>query len=160
MIYTKDAIFPYPILRNGSNDYIEDHFELNIELEENSTEFFFKISYEIAPEFLEELISSNKAELVFLIQAKDNKFYVINNNNTMIKIPKNRLSLDNRTSTQLMLRAKEEISFANNDDLNEYYDAVKEEVVVDSHAVLAISNVVIYDGRITKPFELFESCEE
>lgn len=156
MIYTKDAIYPYPVYRNNANDYVSDNFALDLELNENSDEYIFTIKYELESQFLAAMINQKRAELIFIIQAKDNKYFEIEENGCELRIPKNRLSLDKRTSTQLLLRANEEITFMDNDELNEYYNTIKAEIIVDAHAILALSNVVIYDGSTNKPFELFE----
>jgi len=156
MIYTKDAIFPYPILRYGSNDYQDNGFNLKIKLEEDTFNYYFKVTHELESEFINDLVANDLAETILVIQSKDNKFFTIKQDEETVAIKKSRLSLDTRTSLQLLIRAKSDVSFELNSDLDPYYDDIKEQIVIHPYAVLAISNVVIYDGRITKPFELFE----
>lgn len=40
MIYTKKANFPYPVLMNFTNEYKDALFELDVDLRDNSEEFF------------------------------------------------------------------------------------------------------------------------
>lgn len=155
MIYNKEATFPYPVLTNGSDTYVNGYFSLDIELIEND-EYNFLIEYELSSEFLKALVDTNKAQLVLVIQSKDNKFYNITNTKQKINIKKTRISLDKRTSIQLLLKSNEDISFCLNDDLNSFYEGIKSELSVQPHAVLALSNVVIFDGSLRKPFDLFE----
>src|SRR5699024_7034133 len=61
-----------------------------------------------------------------------------------------------RTSIQLHIQALESISFANNHDLSAFYRLFKEELILNKHALLGYSNVVVFDGDIKKPLELFE----
>lgn len=156
MIYNKEATFPYPVLTNGTENYKQGEFILDVELMENAFVYKFNISYDIGSSFLSELVQTDMAELIFVVQSKDNKFYLLDRNQKEIYIPKNRISFNKRTSLQLLIRANKEISFMNNMDLNEFYDDKKSEIIVHEHAVLGLSNIVIFDGSNKKPFELFE----
>lgn len=156
MIYSKEASYPYPVLTNKSEGYHNGIFNLDIELQMNSEEYRFLIHYELSSEFLRELIRKGKAELFFVVQSRDNKFYSLQGENKTVSIPRNRISFNKRTSLQLLIRAKEELSFQDNQDLDEFYDSIKEDMVVPAHSVLGLSNVVIFDGSNKKPFEIFE----
>lgn len=48
------------------------------------------------------------------------------------------------------------MEFSDNNDLNTFYDAIKEEIQVKAGNVLAFSNTVIFDGEQNKPYDLFE----
>lgn len=156
MIYKKEANFPYPVLTNNSNCYEENNFSLDVELNENSTEYIFKINYDLSSEFLNNLISSEDAEIILIIQSKDNKFYTLKSNGESVHIPKSRISLSKRTSLQLLVKANKEISCEKNNELNDFYNNIKEDLVIQKNSVLAFSDVVIFDGSLKKPFELFE----
>ena len=156
MIYKKDANFPYPLLTNTSNSYDRCNFTLDIELNENTYEYIFQIKYEIESDFIKKLIRDNKAQLVLVVQSKDNKFFNLKLNENMKTIPKNRISLSKRTTIQLLIQSKEEINFKDNDDLNPFYGSIKDQINVPKHSILGFSNSVMFDGSTAKPLELFE----
>ncbi|MDG4658523.1 hypothetical protein P6P90_16545 [Ectobacillus antri] len=156
MIYKKDANFPYPLLTNTSTSYESSNFILDVQLHENVHHYRFDINYEIDSEFIMNLLHTNKAQLVLVVQSKDNKFFKLKPHETYVTIEKSRISVSKRTSLQLHLQSLEDISFANNDDLNDFYRAFKSDIVIPKHTILGFSNVVIFDGSITKPLALFE----
>ena len=156
MIYKKDANFPYPLLTNTSNSYEGCNFTLDIELNENTYEYIFQIKYEIESDFIKKLIRENKAQLVLVVQSKDNKFFNLSLNEKIKTIPKNRISLSKRTTIQLLIQSKEEINFKENNDLNAFYGSIKDQINVPKHSILGFSNSVMFDGSTAKPLELFE----
>lgn len=156
MIYKKDANFPYPLLTNTSNSYDGCNFTLDIELNENTYEYIFQINYDIESDFIKKLIRENKAQLVLVVQSKDNKFFNLSLNETIKTIPKNRISLSKRTTIQLLIQSKEEINFKENNDLNTFYGSIKDQINVPKHSILGFSNSVMFDGSTAKPLELFE----
>ena len=155
MIFSKNAIFPYPVLKNELDDYTENIFNLEVDLKDNTNEFIFEITYEIGSDYIKNLIDTKKAALFLVIRAKDNKFFRVENN-SKVSIPKNRISLDNRTSIQLIIRAEEQIDFQDNNDLTGFYTGIKSKISIDKHCLLGLSNVVIFDGSMRKPFDIFE----
>ena len=157
MIYTKKANFPYPVLMNFSNDYLEDEFEFDVQLKDDIDEYILEVEWKMSSTFIEDKIKRDKADVILIVKSKDNQFYLLGkNNNAVKKIKRNRLCLSSRTVMQLMVVAKEEISFEDNEDLNEFYDDAKAEIIVEPGQVLAFSNTVIFDGSQDKPYELFE----
>ncbi|MGE6400241.1 hypothetical protein [Bacillus cereus] len=156
MIYKKDANFPYPILTNSSMSYASSEFKLDIELEENTDAYRFEIISDITSTFLSNLVESKKAALILIIQSKDNKFFILNPGQRYIEIPKSRISLSKRTSLQLHLQAKEDISFSDNHDLDEFYTLFKDKIIVSKHSLLGFSNIVLFEGSSTNPLALFE----
>ena len=155
MIFSKNAIFPYPVLKNELDDYTENIFNLEVDLKDNTNEFIFEITYEIGSDYIKNLIDTKKAALFLVIRAKDNKFFRVENN-SKVSIPKNRISLDKRTSIQLIIRAEEQIYFHDNNDLTGFYTGIKSKISIDKHCLLGLSNVVIFDGSMRKPFDIFE----
>lgn len=156
MIYSKDATFPYPVLIHGSENYKKNDFLLDVELQENNNEYRFIIKYSLNSDFLNNLVQGDKAELIFIVQSKDNKFYYLQKDENEIRIPKNRISLSKRTTLQLIIKANEQISLEDNLDLNEFYNDIRKDVFVPAHSVMGLSNIVLYDGNNKKPFDLFE----
>ncbi|MEI3611880.1 hypothetical protein [Pseudogracilibacillus sp. SO30301A] len=156
MIYRKDANFPYPVLANTSDSYEENYFDLDVNVSDNVDYYFFDFSYEIDSEFIRQLIAEGKAQIILIIQTKDNKFYKLTPGQKQVKIKKSRLSLNNQTSIQLHIQALETINFSHNEDLNDFYMQFKDELSVEKFSLLGYSNVVQFNGNIKKPFELFE----
>lgn len=156
MIYKKDANFPYPVLTNASNSYKNCNFILDVNLEENTHNYRFTIEYDIDSEFINEILSSGQAELILVVQSKDNKFFILRNEEKAIEISKSRISLSKRTTLQLLIKSKEDISFKNNYDLSEFYDDFKDEIIVPKNSLLGFSNSLIFEGSTTKPLEIFE----
>lgn len=156
MIYKKDANFPYPILTNTSNSYDNCSFILDINLEENTNEYIFEISYDITSPFIEKLLQNGQATLVLIIKSKDNKFFNLEYGQKSKSIPKSRISLSNKTVIQLFIQSNEEINFKNNYDLDLFYEGFKDEIYVPKNSILGFSNSVVFDGSTNKPLELFE----
>lgn len=156
MIYKKDANFPYPILTNLSMSYASSEFNLDIELEENTDAYRFKIKSSISSPFLSALVESGEAVLILIVQSKDNKFFVLDKGQNYIEIQKSRISLSKRTSIQLHLQAKENISFQENCDLDEFYKSFKDEIIVTKGSLLGFSNIVLFEGCNVNPLALFE----
>lgn len=156
MIYRKDANFPYPILTGTSQNYQNNEFLIDIEINEDTENYYFQLNnVEIESEFINNLLRNNEARLILIIQSKDNKFYFLKSQYEQITIPKSRISLNRRTSIQLHIQAEKDISFSNNDDLNRFYDVYKENIIVPKNALLGFSNVLVLEGRFKKPLELF-----
>ncbi|MEG1411733.1 MAG: hypothetical protein RSD36_18015 [Terrisporobacter sp.] len=156
MIYKKDANFPYPLLTNTSNSYDCSSFILDIGLNENTYDYVIQIDCNIESDFIKNLIEEGKAGLVLVVQSKDNKFFNLKAGQKSVSIPKNRISLSKRTTIQLLIQAKEEVNFKDNEDLNPFYSSIKSEINVAKHSVLGFSNSVMFDGSDSKPVDLFE----
>jgi hypothetical protein len=156
MIYKKDANFPYPVLTNTSNSYASSQFILDVELHENVHHYQFDFNYEIDSEFISNLLKSDRALPILIIQSKDNKFFKLDLTQRSISILKSRISISSRTSIQMHIQSTEDISFKHNDDLSIFHDKFKDELVVPKHSILGYSNVVMFEGSTTKPLELFE----
>lgn len=156
MIYKKDANFPYPILTNTSNSYKNCDFKLDVELKENTNDYRFEIKYEINSPFIINLLKNGLAQLILVIQSKDNKFFNLSLEDKFKEISKSRISLSKRTTIQLLIQAKENINFENNNDLSSFYNEFKSEIVVPKHSILGFSNTVIFEGSNAKPLDIFE----
>ncbi|HDR4571200.1 MULTISPECIES: hypothetical protein [Bacillus cereus group] len=156
MIYKKDANFPYPLLTNTSTSYESSQFTLDVQLQENVHSYRFDIQYEIDSGFMNRLLEQELVQLILVIQSKDNKFFKLSRHEKAIEIPKSRISVSKRTTIQLHLQSKEDINFKDNDDLSEFYQQFKDNIIVPKHSILGFSNVVMFEGSSTKPLDLFE----
>ena len=155
MIYKKDANFPYPILTNTSNAYNNAKFHLVIGLDEIGNDYCFEPQYDISSEFIKSQIQSENASLILVVQNKDTKFYEMDQDQKFIKIPRERISIKEKTSIQLLIKAKEDISSINNEDLSDFYGNFKESILVPKNSILGLSNIITLNV-IKKPQELFE----
>lgn len=156
MIYRKDANFPYPVLANTSDNYLDNYFNLDVNVSDNVDYYFFDFEYEIDSHFIKELIADGKAQLILIIQTKDSKFYPLEPGQKQVKVKKSRISLNNLTSLQLHIQALKDISFAHNYDLNHFYSQFRDELYINRLSLLGYSNIVRFNGNFKKPFELFE----
>lgn len=156
MIYKKSANFPYPLLSNESTAYSNCEFNLDINLDENSNSYRFYFKYEITSEYIMNLLRDGQAQLILVIQSKDNKFYYLKLQDKYIDIPKTRISLSKRTNIQMSIKVNNEVDFSQNYDLNSFYNEFKDEIVISKNSILGFSNVVTFDGSQRKPFDLFE----
>lgn len=163
MIYNKEVAFPYPILMNGVDNYIDENFSLDIDVKENIEEFCFEFTFSISSKFINTLIDSKEIEVILIIQSIDSKFYRLTD---LFKsagvysgkkiISKKKLSLNKKTRLQVILQSTKQISFKNNEDLINFYDNVKNDILIDKFSVVGISNEVAFDGSQKIPTQLFE----
>jgi hypothetical protein len=158
MIFKKDVSFPYPILAPFNEDYPECEFDLdvNFELIENDTLFRFQVSPTLNSEFLNGLIKNKKAKYKLIISSHDSKIFDFDESIGSVDIPRNRISLKRKTQIQMALVATEEINFKDNNDLDNYYQSLKNNVNIQKDHLLALSEVINFNGELTKPFVLFK----
>lgn len=156
MIYTKTANFPYPILSNDSDDYVDAIFNLDLEIIENTTEFIIKVNSEISSMFIVNILKEKRAKMMLVIKSKYNQFFEIKNYlEDEIRIDKKKVMLTNKSLMQIVIQANEDIVFDKNDDIDEFYKEFKSKIIVSKGNVLALSNVSIYDGSQKFPMDLF-----
>lgn len=165
MIYNKEVAFPHPVLMEGQGSYKNGEFLFEIEeVTQNTNEYIFKFSYEITSDFIIDCIKTKKANVVFVIQSKDSRFYTLENQNFIagksigkITIPKTRIALlKNKTKIQLFVNSALKFDFSLNEDLDDFYSEIKNEIEIKKNSALAISNEVIFDEESKSSPELFE----
>ena len=155
MIFNKEVVFPYPVLAPFNDDYEDKTFIIDVEFKEhpNNNDYEFFVNMQLNSEYLSRLLQKNLAKILVVIQGKDSKTFVYNDKG--ILVPKNRISLQKRTSIQLMIVSNEEISFKENYDLHPVYNGLKSNIIVVKNQVLALSRVERFDGDLKKPYDLF-----
>ena len=156
MIYKKDANFPYPILSSSSLAYKESDFTIKVSFEEDGDLYRFKITSQLDSDFVEALLHKSDAEYLLVIQSKDTKFFSLKPDNLQVEILKSRISLSNRTSIQLHIVTKNDVSFTDNRELNSFYDSMKDSIVISKFSMIGFSNIVTFEGGMKNPLELFE----
>ncbi|WAA13362.1 hypothetical protein [Fervidibacillus halotolerans] len=155
MIYRKNANFPYPVLSNTSNAYVKNTFEFDVDVYDISSDYQFNIEIEIDSEYIKKLLTTGKAQLIFIIQSKDNKYFRLTSSQNSVLVKKSRVSLNDKTSLQLHIQTLEDINFKDNFDLNDFYQEFKHEINIPKYSLLGFSNVISL-LNIKKPFDLFE----
>ena len=157
MIYTKKANFPYPILMNFTDDYSDPEFEFDVTIRDGTDQYTLDIEWKISSDFIKGLLYAGKASLILIIKSKDNQFHNLGHQKkAQVLIPKNKLCINAKTVMQLMIQTNEDVSFRDNNDINSFYDELKNGIVVEAGNTLGFSNTVIFDGSENKPFDLFE----
>lgn len=158
MIFKKDVSFPYPILAPFNEDYPDSQFDLdiNFELIEDDTLFRFQVTPNLTSKFLNELLERKKAKYKLIVSSHDSKIFDFDNPEGFIDIPRNRISLKKKTQIQMALVATEKINFKDNNDLDDYYKSLKSNVNIQKDHLVALSEVVNFNGELTKPFVLFK----
>ncbi|GEK34516.1 hypothetical protein [Kurthia sibirica] len=156
MIYKKDANFPYPILSSNTFSYEESDFMIKVSFEEDGDLYKFKIQKYLTSDFVQGLLNSGEAQYLLVIQSKDTKFFPLEPTNLQVEIPKNRMTLSSRTSIQIHIVANKDITFAQNNELNSFYDELKASITVPEFSMLGFSNIVTFEGGMKNPLDLFE----
>lgn len=142
MIYNKDAAFSYPVLSDSNTSYTNSGFYFEINgIKNQSDTYELSFDYEIDSDFVDQLLKDEKAILIFIIQSKDNLFFELNKNQKLITIPKARIAFDDKVRAQLHLQSKEEISFANCNELNPFYHSIKGQLQLPKYSLIGYSNI-------------------
>lgn len=157
MIYKKAASFPYPVLSNTSSNYTESEFNFDVVNLNEGIEFYnFEISFDLTSDFVKQLLSSGKASLVLIIQSQDNYVVEIKEGDKYVSVPKNRLSLTSRTTIQLLIRSTDRVVFSTCNELDDFYEEIKDEIEIEKNNLIGYSNFVIFEGSESKPLDLIE----
>lgn len=157
MIYKKAASFPYPVLSNTSSNYTESEFNFDVVNLNEDIEFYnFEISFDLTSDFVKQLLSSGKASLVLIIQSQDNYVVEIKEGDKYVSVPKNRLSLTSRTTIQLLIRSTDRVGFSTCNELDDFYEEIKDEIEIEKNNLIGYSNFVIFEGSESKPLDLIE----
>lgn len=157
MIYKKAASFPYPVLSNTSSNYTESEFNFDVVNLNEGIEFYnFEISFDLTSDFVKQLLSSGKASLVLIIQSQDNYVVEIKEGDKYVSVPKNRLSLTSRTTIQLLIRSTDRVGFSTCNELDDFYEEIKDEIEIEKNNLIGYSNFVIFEGSESKPLDLIE----
>lgn len=157
MIYNKPANFAHPILSNDKTNYKNSIFDLDVDLSEMNNKYVLKISSVIGSNYIKWLLQNKKASMFLVIKSKDNKiFKIVNFDEDYIQIDKKKISFQKNTMMQLFIKSDEDISFENNNDLENFYDEFKDQIVLPKGYALAFSSTQRFDGNIKEPFKIFK----
>lgn len=157
MIYNKDAAFSYPILSDSNTSYTDSTFYFELEgIADQSDAYELSFDYEIASDFVNQLLDDNKAALIFIIQSKDNLFFELNKNQKNLSLPKSRIAFDDKVRAQLRLQSKEKLSFSDCDEFNPFYRSIKDQLILPKYSLIGYSNVSTVRNTGKEGVALFE----
>lgn len=159
MIYSQKANFPFPVLVSYEPSYQDALFSFDIDLHENTHSYILNISYDISSSFIRDILSRKLAKIFLIIKSRDNQFHELPFTPELTaqkEIKKSRLSLNKKTSIQLMVQSKSAVRFDQNDDLNGFFKEYKNNIVIENGSLLAMTEVLTLDGSQKKPLDIFE----
>lgn len=156
MIYTKGANFPYPVLREISDDYRDAKFTFSVDFGHNNGKYILEIKSDISSDFIKGLIKKKKAQIFLIVRDGDNAFYPLEGIESRLEIPGSRLAMGTGVVLQLMICAKEKIYFAENHDLNDFYAEYRFNTRVLPGELLGISEAIRVQESKNFDYKLFE----
>ena len=147
----KDRLFPYPVLCEDTDDYVEGSFHSNIELVNSDavvTDLRFNI--ELNNPGLRALISRGQAKYVIHLECSNTAFRtVLPSFSDVINYRLMNKNVSGDVAVLVMIVAEEKIPFYTNPTLNEDYTDV--DLVIERGSILAYEN--LQPIRIHKNYE-------
>jgi len=153
MIYNKESNFPYPVLSKFTSDYLNSSFDFDVNLYDEGESYRFAIDYNIESNSIKKLLDNKHAKIYIVFESFESKFYELLKNEIIIK--KNRISLSKKTKIQLFVICNYGINFSKIHDLDDFYKNIKDKVYIKKYNVMAMSNIIQFDGDLRKPFDIF-----
>lgn len=155
MIYTEEASFPYPIVSSNSSDYVDNTFNFDIKIIDDSEHYDLKFDITLGSEYLESLIKDGSIEYIALIKTQDSSFYKLDRDNH-VKVGKRKLSFKSNSKIQLIMRTRKPLNFGDNYDLDPFFTDDGEDILIGSNSIIGFSNVVIFEKSEKTSIDLFE----
>jgi len=155
MIYTEEASFPYPVVSGNSTDYVDNNFNFDVKITSDNEYYDLQFGVLLGSEYLEDLIKTGEVEYIALIKTQDSSFYTVGRDRS-IRVEKRKLSFKKSSKIQLILRAKNEVNFGDNYDLDPFFTDDGEDIIIGKNSIVGFSNVVIFEEDKKKPLDLFE----
>ncbi len=163
MIYTTTANFPYPVLRDDSKKgYRAAQFCFDLNIHDQGDEYRLEIDTLISSTFLREHLAAGRAELFLVLKGADCFYAPLSvtsfqrkRSSTILLISKEEISFESSVEIQLMIMAKDAISFAENKELTTYFDERKERIVVQPGQMLGFSRMIKCELESEESYNLF-----
>ncbi len=163
MIYTTTANFPYPVLRDDSKKgYRAAQFCFDLNIHDQGDEYRLEIDTLISSTFLREHLAAGRAELFLVLKGADCFYAPLSvtsfqrkRSSTILLITKEEISFESSVEIQLMIMAKDAISFAENKELTTYFDERKERIVVQPGQMLGFSRMIKCELESEESYNLF-----
>lgn len=153
MIFNKATVYPYPIYSNTSLDYVDPLFNVTVELTEEDQEYVMVLETELQSKFLQSLIAQGFASMYIVMTSSTTSDLIPFEKE--LRFVKEKLDLGNKIRFQLYIIAEKAFTFGLNNELDSYYRRIKDQIIIKSNMMIAMSNIVNFNGQIKKPFELF-----
>lgn len=153
MIFNKSTVYPYPIYSNTSLDYVDPLFNVSIELTEEDKEYLMTFDMKLDSEFLKSLLERGFATLYTVMTTSTTSELLPFQRE--LRFRKDKLDLGNKIRIQLYIIAEKAFTFALNNELDPYYRRIKDQIILKPNMLVAMSNIVNFNGQIKRPFELF-----
>lgn len=143
----KTDMFPYPVLHEELDDYVNSLFDVNIQLfEETPFKTIYKISFELLDEKLTSLIKDNLACFAVHVEGEASsyrKLFKLSKSETDIEISFKSDEISKKIFVNSMLLAKEDIYNYSNPNFNSlYYGNNLEIPIIEKGEILAFKNTV------------------
>lgn len=157
MIYSKDASFAYPLFANNNHSYRDNGFFIQIqEVVDSQDSYIIKYNLTIESEFISHLIREHQAQLILIIKSKDNSIYYIDIDDTQLVIPKSRISFSEKTNLQVHIQALQDINFYHCNELNDFYQMFKNQIIIPKNNLIGYSNVSSIRNTGKNQIQLFK----
>lgn len=143
----KTDMFPYPVLHNELDDYVNSEFDVRIQLiEENPFETTYKILFALQDDTLQSYIKENLACFAVHVEGEASsyrKLFKLPKNDTEINITLKPNEISRKIFVNSMLIARENIYDYNNPNFNPiYYGENMEIPVIEKGEILAFKNTI------------------
>jgi hypothetical protein len=153
MIFNKSTVYPYPIYSNSSLDYIDPLFNVQIELTEESSDYYINFTTTLDSEFLKALLARGFASMYIVMTTfTTSEIFPYEDR---LRFDKSTLDLGNKIRFQLYIIAEKSFTLGANNELDSYYRRIKDQIILKPKMLVGMSNIVNFNGQIKKPFELF-----
>ena len=153
MIFNKSTVYPYPIYSNTSLDYVDPLFNVSIELTEEDQEYLMTFDMKLQSDFLKSLLERGFATMHTVMTTSTTSELLPFQRE--LRFRKEKLDLGNKIRIQLYIIAEKAFTFALNNELDPYYRRIKDQIILKPNLLVAMSNIVNFNGQIKRPFELF-----
>ncbi len=147
----RDRLFPYPVLCEDTDDYVEGSFHASIELvdqDQNFTDIIFRV--DLSNPGLKALISRGQAKYVVHLECSNTSFRTaISSSSDVIPYRLMNRNVNGDVAVLVMVVSVEKIPFYNNPALNEDYSDI--DLVIERASIMAYEN--LQPIRIRKNYE-------
>ena len=147
----RHRLYPYPVLSDMTNDYVNSSFGMQLEVSQEMKEICLSISLQLENKEIEQLIIESKAEYVIHIECPYTSYRTViktDENEIQKRIPEHKLN--GKVAICTFIVAKKEIPQYYNSSFNEDYGGM--------HFSLNRGNIIGIDGQIN--IEITKEIEE
>lgn len=147
----RHRLYPYPVLSDMTNDYVNSSFGMQLEVSQGMKEICLSISLQLDNKEIEQLIVEGKAEYVIHIECPYTSYRTViktDENETQKRIPEHKLNGKIAICTFIVAKKK----------IPQYYNSSFNEDYGDMHFSLNRGNIMGIGGQIN--IEITKEVEE